>query len=332
MKKLLSLALSVITLFSVLSLVGCGQKLKFGVGSYAYTENVKDADADNFGSVNTSVTVAAVLLDNGGKIIDCAIDCVGINAKFNDKGEINDLGELKSKYELGDAYGMKENSDAKAEWYSEVDSFVGLIKGKTLTDVKALVATDNKGNSQVIDAGCTIEIADFVKAVEDAFNNSDETGAKKNNDVKIAMYSSKDKTKNAGDDTDGQIAVDVNFAANTLDKNGKVTDAFADCLELRAKVDNNGKTTATNGKISSKKEMGDAYGMAQNGQDLNGDGVVKEWYTQAEIFQNAVIGKKSSEIEKLVGNDGYADDSLQKAGCTINISDLAKAAVKAAKK
>mgnify|MGYP003297401072 FL=1 len=71
--------------------------------------------------------------------------------------------------------------------------------------------------------------------------------------------------------------------------------------------------------------------MAAYGTDLNGDGTVKEWYAQAEAFDTACVGKTADEISALAADKGYGVEALQTAGCTINIADMVKAAVKAAK-
>ena len=83
--------------------------------------------------------------------------------------------------------------------------------------------------------------------------------------------------------------------------------------------------------LTSKKELGTNYGMAAYGQsqDKNGDGVVKEWNEQAAAFDAALIGKNATEIAALE-NAGYGVESLQTAGCTIAISNMVQAAVKAA--
>ena len=69
--------------------------------------------------------------------------------------------------------------------------------------------------------------------------------------------------------------------------------------------------------------------MAAYGTDLNKDGVVKEWNEQAAAFDAALAGKNADEIAGLE-KDGYGSADLQTAGCTIAVSDMVKAAVKAA--
>ena len=194
MKKILSLVLAFVLLLSVVSLAGCGEKtLSFGVGVYAYRDNLTNALDEDGGQLDTTITVAGVTLDGEGKIVDCAIDCVEFEAKFSAIGEALPVGKIKTKLEKGDAYGMKAYGGSKKEWYEQVDAFIGLIKGKTAQDVKALVATDNKGNDEVINAGCTIIISDFVKAVEKAINNAAESNVSKDDILKIGIRENNDQ-------------------------------------------------------------------------------------------------------------------------------------------
>ena len=331
MKKFLSILLSVVTLLSLLSLVGCGGKMKFGMGSTVYRDNVMNAKENTPGGIDTTLTVAAVLLDDQGKIADCAIDAIELAVKFDAQGKLLDLGDVKSKYEMGDSYGMKEYSKADKEWYQQVDSFVKLIKGKTITDIKALMTTEKKGNKEVVKAGCTIEIEDFIRAIENAVNNARETKAKKNSNIKVAMITEVSKFKDAAADAYGEALAEISFAATAIENGDKVKDVFLDEIEVSTKFDISGANTNTGDIVISKKSAKESYGMAEYGEDLNKDGKVLEWYKQAEVLEKAMKNKKSSEIDEMVSKNGYADKEVQKAGCTIKISTLAKVASKAAK-
>lgn len=333
MKKILSLAMAFLLLVSLASLVGCGEKtLSFGVGVYAYRDGLTDATEENDGKLDTAITVAAVTLDGEGKIVNCAIDTVEFAAKFNEKGEALPVGGIKSKREEGDSYGMKAYGGSKKEWYEQVDALIELVKGKTLQDVKALVASDNKGNNDVINAGCTIVISDFVKAIENAINNAAESNVSKDDTLKIGIVATAADGKNATEDGDGSNEIGTSVTVAALDKNAKVVAAYSDALQSGATFDIKGVNTGAAGEIVTKRDAKDSYGMASYGQDLNGDGEVKEWFEQAKTFDDNLVGKNASEISKLVTDKGYGDESLQTAGCTIAVSDMVKAAVKAATK
>ena len=88
------------------------------------------------------------------------------------------------------------------------------ITGATaqLEDIKALVAADNKGNDEVINAGCTIIIADFVKALEAAINNAVDSKATSKDimNVGIALAPS---GKDATEENKGENALEATITA-----------------------------------------------------------------------------------------------------------------------
>ena len=88
-------------------------------------------------------------------------------------------------------------------------------------------------------------------------------------------------------------------------------------------------TLDTSVALQTKDEKGTAYNMSAYGSDLNGDGIVKEWNEQSDVFDAALAGLDAAGIAALAVN-GYGVESLQTAGCTVGITDLVKAAVKAA--
>ncbi|MBR6533457.1 MAG: hypothetical protein IKT44_03425 [Clostridia bacterium] len=332
MKKLLSVLLSVVVILSVLSLVGCGsQPLKLGLGVVSYTDGIKSADADTNGTATNETTVAAVLVDKDGKIVKCDIDSLKAELTFTADGKYVKAEEFKSKYELGNDYNMVKYGKAQKEWFEQVDAFEALVVGKTLDEVKALIAKDGKGNDDVINAGCTIIISDFVTALEKAVANAAESGATAKDNLKVAVVATQTGSKDATEEAAGTNEVDITASA-VATKDGKVTAILTDALTADVSFDTQGAVASTSKiDIPTKLELGDKYNMAKYGQDLNGDGVVKEWYEQAAAFNNAVIGKDADGISALANDKGYGTDEVQTAGCTINIADMVKAAQKAAK-
>ena len=125
--------------------------------------------------------------------------------------------------------------------------------------------------------------------------------------------------------------------ARVTDKDGKVVVAKTDCAVVTVTFDTKGVATVdTTAEIKTKLDLGKDYGMAaainygpQN--DPNGDGKVLEWFEQAAAFDAALVGKTASEFASLADADGKGTGDLATAGCTIGISDMIKAADKAAK-
>ena len=333
MKKFLSIGISVLMILSVISLAGCGEKetLKFGLGVYSYIDEIKNAEGDTNGGGEATTTVAAVLLDKESKIVKCEIDTAANAINFTSKGEPVAAEEFKTKYEMGDAYNMKTYGGAKNEWYEQVDAFESVVKGKTIEEVFDLKKDDQKGNDDVQTAGCTIAISDFILALEKAITNAAESKATSDDTLKLGIVSAVDDSKSASADDKGVNSVATTIVATALDKDNAVKAAAIDSVTASIEFDAKGVSETKYGEaISTKKELGDNYGMAKYGKDLNGDGTVKEWYEQADVFAKELIGKKADAIGGLVNEKGYGNDSLQSAGCTINVNDMVKAAVKAA--
>ncbi len=343
MKKFLSIAIAIIMVAGVLFLVGCDKgpedtntdapaNLKFGLGVVAAYGEAKDASDEGNGEGEVVVSIASVLVDADGKIVKCVLDCADNKAQFTAEGTAVEAGEFKTKYELGDDYNMVAYGGAKAEWYAQADAFAKVAEGKTIDEVKALMAADYKGTDEVVNAGCTIYVSDFVKSIEAAVKNAADSKATADSTLKLGVVTSQ-SNKDASDEANGEISLDTTVVATALDAEGKVVVAATDVASAKLTFDAKGvSTTDTTAAIATKKALGADYGMAAYGQDLNGDGVVKEWDAQGAAFDAALIGKNATEIGALAVETGYGAADLQTAGCTIHVGDMVKAAVKAATK
>lgn len=326
MKKITSIILAACVLFSVCVMTGCGaeQKLKFGVGIFSDYTEATSAKGDIPGSVESEHTIAAVTLSEDGKIVDCKLDTIQLTPGFTSDGSAITTEDVLSKYDLGDDYNMVAYGKAKYEWYKQADNFCALVKGKTIDEVKALVATEGKGNNEVINAGCTIAISDFVKAVEKAVKNAADSNVTKNDKLNVSIIAVQGENRKATEEADGVNEVEAAFSAAALDKDGKVVAMVSDALTASATFTTKGEVKDDLTKeLLTKKELGDNYGMVAYGK------AEKEWDEQAAAFDNICVGKTADEIAALEVN-GYGNNDVQSAGCTIAISDMVKAAVKAA--
>lgn len=337
MKKILSIVLVAIIIASVASFASCGkaEELKFGMGVYAYYGEATSADGETNGAGEVVATVAAVLVDAEGKIVKCELDTADNSVEYTSAG-VAVAGEFMTKYELGDnynmaAYGADLNGDGKVlEWYAQADAFETVCAGKTVDEVKALVGEDGyHAGEELATAGCTIGVTDFIFAVEKAVANAAESTATADDTLALGVVTAQ-STEDATADAAGSSEVDTTFVAVAM-KDGKVAAMATDVLQAAFTFDVNGvATTDTAAALQTKLEKGDNYGMAAYGADLNGDGKVLEWYAQAAAFNAACVGLDADGIAALVA-EGYGVESLQTAGCTMGISEMAEAAVKAAK-
>lgn len=336
MKKFMAIALCLVLALGTM-LVGCGDAtndkdvsskdennaaLKFGSAVYVSNPTVTDATADKAGSGKLDVTIAAVLVDADGKIVACDLDTSSNTVSFTKDGKAVANTEFKTKYEMGKDYNMVAYGGAAKEWFEQADAFEKLVAGKTLTEVKALVAAENKGNDDVINAGCTIMINEFVGAIEKAYNSAKETKATAKDTLKVTAATEQTCT-DATADKDGSNKVSVYVFGAAVGADGKVIDAASDCVEVEFKFTAAGVSTLDTSKaIKSKKEQGKDYNMVAYG------GATKEWFEQAAAFDAACIGKTASEIAGLKAEDGKGVADLQSAGCTIYVTGFVKAASK----
>ena len=350
MKKIISLLLVV---FMVVSFAACGTKpttdenngddvaatLKFGMGIVASYGDAKDADGDTNGECKAETTAVAVLLDDEGKFVDIAIDAVDAKAAWTSEGVASATEEVKTKYELGTAYNMAaygkkhDGTDGKVlEWFEQIDAFVATAKGKTLDEVKAFVGEDTYTTGDLAAAGCTISVGSIMAALEEAVKNAAASEATAEDTVKIAFATSVENT-DATEEKEGSVEFEETIVAAVTDKDGKVVVAKTDCAQIKVTFDTKGVATVdTTAEIKTKLDLGTDYNMAAYGKKHDGsDGAVKEWFEQAAAFDAALVGKTASEFASLADADGYGTGDLATAGCTIGISDMIKAADKAAK-
>ncbi len=334
MKRVLCAVLAILML---VSLASCGEKpaatLKFGFGVEAAYGKVTSADGDTNGSGEINATGAAVLLDAEGKIVKAVIDTAQSTVAYTAEGKAVANTEFKTKGEKGADYGMAAygkdlNGDGVVkEWNEQIAIFASAVEGKTIDEVKAMVV-NGYANTEVQTAGCTMAVADYVKALEKAVANAADSAATAADTLKLGVVTTEDVT-DATEEKAGSAEINSNFTAAVV-KDGKVVVSATDVMQVTFTFDTTGSaTTDTAATLVSKKDKGADYGMAAYGKDLNGDGVVKEWNEQAAAFDAALVGKTATEIAALAVN-GYGVESVQTAGCTMAISDMVAAAVKAA--
>ena len=110
---------------------------KVGTASYTHTNDSYGYTEGKNGRGAVSTTLVAAVFDNDGKIIKISIDEVESKIGFDSAGQLADFtaGEVKSKKELGDAYGMKAVSGIGKEWYQQIESLEKWLEGKQINTV-----------------------------------------------------------------------------------------------------------------------------------------------------------------------------------------------------
>lgn len=338
MKRIISLVL--LALLS-LSLVACGEtpatteNVKFGAAVVVdETTGTSATDAKN-GAFEAVFNVAVVLVDKDGKIVACKIDVVDNTVNFTLTGEAVAAGEFKTKHELGTAYGMSTNPYATdingdgvvKEWNEQADILCAKVVGKTIDEVKAMVVEEGRGNADLQTAGCTIAINGYVAAIEAAVKNAT-TEVSANATVSIGVVSEAEGT-NATAEKNGSYEITANIVGMAK-VDGKVAASYTTSVVATGNFTNAG--AYVDAKVEDKRLAGDSYGMATNpySTDLNGDGVILEWYKQIEALEALYVGKTATEIAALVLETSYGTEEVVNADCTISIAGYVAAAVKAA--
>ena len=334
MKKLLMV---LIALVAVVSLTACGKKeYKLGMGVVVSTASSKA------GLAQVDATVAAVVTDKDGKIVECRIDVAQNKVTISETGELTVPAKFETKMELGTRYGMagkvdNDNNGVKLEWDVQTKAFEEYVVGKTGAEVAAL-ETQEAGGHQIskdqalLDAGCSMQITDFMAAVAKAC--ADEQGvtfeASKEFTLGVAANSYNDGSKNATADAAGAVQVYVDFGAAVL-VGDEVVAALNDCIQPKFAVAGNVPTASFK---ATKRELKEEYGMAGK-VDNDNNGVKLEWYVQSLAFSKHVVGMTAAEIaamttQEAAGHQITTDAALLEAGCSMQITGLRDVVAKAA--
>ena len=344
MKKILAIALCLIM---VLSVVACEKApaekdYKLGMGI------VVSMDSSKTGNAQVDATVATVVTDAEGKIVLCRID-VAQNKMAVADGAVDTAKTFQTKMELGDAYGMapvgidNDGNGVCKEWYEQAKAFEAYVVGKTGTEVAAL-ETQEAGGHQIavdkalLDAGCSMQITDFMAAVAKAC--ADEQGMSFKTaatfTLGVAAKTTAAESTAATAEAEGVVKMYTDFAAAVI-ADGKIIATLNDAIQPQIKINAAGEIVEKS-FTETKRNLKEGYNMATYGasMDNNGDGQVLEWYVQSQAFSNYVVGKTGSEVAAMQTKtleNGYqisADDALLTAGCTIQITGICAVVAQAA--
>lgn len=138
-------------------------------------------------------------------------------------------------------------------------------------------------------------------------------------------------SKNATADAAGVAQFDGMVSTIVTDKDGKIVEIRVDAVQNKVAVNADGTFKAPD-SYKTKRELGNDYHMHDWGASLDndGNGVVKEWFEQANAFEGWAKGKTRAEIAAMEGKvlpttNGHAmstDKDLVEAGCTIEIDQF----------
>ena len=291
-----------------------------------------------------NATIATVVLDNNGVIVACKIDAVQNKYTVTDSVAFTNL---LTKKELGYDYNMAAfghsligNATVK-EWFEQAAAFEAWCVGKTLAQVEAM-PTQVKGehnyvisaDQDLLAAGCTISITDFIDAVVKAGNDDQSMTFTTDGEIVLGLGVNSADNGSAGDDFEATVKMNIDYAA-VASVDGVIVATLNDATQPQVKLED-GAVTSTD-KLISKRELKEGYNMAAYGSDNNGDGIVKEWYIQSAELSKYLVGKTIEEVaalETTLVNGHYisTDDALLTAGCTMQITGIQDVVLEAAEK
>jgi hypothetical protein len=125
----------------------------------------------------------------------------------------------------------------------------------------------------------------------------------------------------------GKATVKSSVCAMAVMADRSCAGAISDESEVVFEFSSEGKNlTDMTRTLSTKRSLGDAYGMSKSSFDFDGDGRILEWYKQADLFDQSLKGLKQNVINRLFDSKGMGSETLIKSGCTIKIDGMSKCA------
>ena len=336
MKRLL---VSLLAVAMLVSMTACGAatkeaEYKLGMGIEVSTASSKA------GTAQVDATVATVVLDKDGKIVDCKLDVAQSKLGIAD-GELEEGAAdkaFKTKQELKEDYNMKAASPIGKEWYEQAKFLEEYVVGKTAAEVAAIATVEKNGHPAVpadadLTAGCTMDIGAFKAAIAKACAD-DQAKTFKASAMKLGLAAITEvdaSSKAADDENDGSANIYTTFSAMVVDANGKTLAAIVDSIQPKIGFDADGEITEAK-YTDTKRVLKDNYNMVKFSQPGT---CIAEWYVQANALTDYVVGKTADEIKAIATadtrNDGYMrpTDSDLAAKCTMQIPEYQEVMAKA---
>jgi len=282
---------------------GSAEAVKTGLSVSVSLADSTDADGENAGAAKFDITVAAVSVGDDGVIESCVIDSVPATVNFDADGVItSDLAmEVPTKDELGENYGMKLYGGAKYEWNEQAAALAAYAEGKTLEELKeGAVGETGMAVDADLASTATIYLGGYVSAIEEAVNQAQHLGAKKGDELRLAIISGIGSSVNADSENAGTAQLDTDIAVLTMNAD-VITSCYLDGVQAKVSFDQSGAiTTDLAAEVLTKNELGENYGMKMYA------GSTYEWNEQAASFAEYVTGKTAAEVSGIAVDERTA--------------------------
>lgn len=330
LKKTLTIVVAFSLLVAILAVPGCKRAqgpVKLGLGSVTSIAKSRDASGDIPATAQADTTVVAVILDSKGKILNVNIDTAQTTVGFDADMQVTSDkdAEIKTKKELGFAYGMNERSEIGKEWHEQIAALEDWMIGKTVEEVKNMKVKERDASHPSVPdvpeltSSVTITVQDYIAALEEAAANAVEV--KNYNSLGLGIIVSIDSSRDATDTAPAMAQVDTIMAATAFDKDGNIAGTVLDTAQARIPYDAEGKVaTDKNDAVKTKKELKEDYGMRDRSD------IGKEWYEQVEAFEEWMTGKPINDVVMLnVTDRGNPDIPELTSSVTITVTELIQA-------
>ncbi|SFO13262.1 hypothetical protein [Proteiniclasticum ruminis] len=147
---------------------------KVGLGIVTSIAKSKSMEGETMAVAQVDTTVVATALKADGVIAGTVIDVAQTKVEFDKDGKVasDKAAEVKSKAELGDAYGMKGASGIGKEWFEQALSLSEYMVGKTVADVTGMELAENVPTSEDLTSSVTIKVNGYLAALDKAGKNA----------------------------------------------------------------------------------------------------------------------------------------------------------------
>ena len=144
-----------------------------GLGVVTEVGSSRNATANNTGMARITSYYAVLTLNENSVIVSAWIDSTQSDVEFDASGTLQALPNVSpTRYELGDAYGLRRASSIGREWNEQMREFTRWMVGKTPTQV--IDMSLNNGRPAVADltASVTVNMTPILAAVARAAENA----------------------------------------------------------------------------------------------------------------------------------------------------------------
>lgn len=151
-----------------------------GLGHSTTVAKSRGLSGDTTPQAQVDTTIAVTAFDANGNVVNTILDAAQTRVAYDKDGKVTtDLNaEVKTKKELGDAYGMKNASGIGKEWYEQIAALEDWMAGKSVSEITGM-KTYEKDPSHLfvpdvpeLASSVTITVESYLSALEDSYANA----------------------------------------------------------------------------------------------------------------------------------------------------------------